>query len=229
MIHAREERKRVYCAKFGSVHAFQSMPISDEIVKEYERCLTKTKEILFTYCTRFDFAITGEEFNKNARFIAVNILRSRMGYFCEDTSWHGEKGREIQWLSRQIEEQMHYELLDTELDAIRAMLEESCLLSLDSDLDWEMDAKLCALEERIGGILGIPHNSLFIRREMVLHHISKMKRRSQAGNVAVNHYNEDIVIRYPLEVHLLYRLMPECLGMKITKEYSLWPCFCRQG
>lgn len=229
MIHAREERKRIYCAKFGSVHAFQSMPIAGEIVKEYESCLIKTKEILLSFCTRFDFAITGEEFSKNARFIAVNILRSRMGYSCEDNLRHGEKSPEILWLARQIEEQTHYELRDTELDAIRSMLEESCLLSLDSDLDWEMDARLCMLEERIGGILGIPHNRLFVKRDLVLHHISKMERRFQAGNIAVNHYNEDIVLRYPLEVHLLYRLIPECLEMKITKEYSFMAMFLSSG
>lgn len=229
MLHAGEARKRVYCAKFGSVHAFQSMPIADEIVKEYENYMIKTKEILLSFCTRFDCTITGEEFRKNARFIAINILRSRMGYSCEDTLQHYEESPEIQWLALQIKDEIHYELLHTELGAIRIMLEESSRLSMDSDLDWGMDTKLCALEERIGGILDIPHNSLFTKREMVLHHISKMKRRFQAGNVAVNHYNEDIVLRYPLEVHLIYRLIPECLGMKITKEYSFLALFLASG
>ena len=229
MLHADEIRKRIYCAKFGTVNVFRSMPLISEVVDEYENYLNDVGQILIQAFTSYDYFVTGEEYHKNCRFIASCILRSRMGYIRQQEAMHYDNSPLTLTIASLVRERIGYELEKTELNDIQAMLEESSVLYVDNASYPEIENKLDFLEGEICSMLNIPKVTMFTYRDMVIQYIYKMYLRAKGGNVALNHYNEDIVSRYPLETYLIYRIFPSCFHMKVSKELSFMAVFLAAG
>lgn len=230
-IVAEEQRKRVYCAKFGNLFAFQSVPFPKEVSDGYATCLEAASQVLQAALPENGYLITGEEFRKISRFIAVSILRSRMGY----PRGKGREGQTPNGLLRQISSGIlgttQYQLQPAELADIWALLEESNVLLPPAfhDTKTELERQLNRMEERLRVVTGLDVDTFFPDRLLVLQYLDKAARRMKAGNVAINHYNEDIVRRYPLEVHLMYRLLLEYFGGHVTKETSFMALFLSNG
>jgi|GEM_PF-1218907 len=219
-LHADELRKRLYCSKFGTMKVFQSLPLDKKVLDDYERYLNIVGMILINVFSRFEYYVTGEEYHKNCRFIANCILRSRMGYkrFAEQEKyWYSPL---VLSIGEQVSERIGYELEQAELNDIQSMLEESSVLYLDSLNYPDIENKLGKMENEICSIINISNVPLFNDSDMVIQQIQKMYLRTKAGNTALNHYNEDIIIQYPLEFYLTYRTFPRFFNMKVTNETS---------
>jgi lichenan operon transcriptional antiterminator len=219
-LHADELRKRLYCSKFGTIRVFQSLPLEKNVVNDYESYLSIVGQILINVFSRFEYYVTGEEYHKNCRFIATCILRSRMGYrrFTEQEKF--EHSPLILSIGEQVCQRIGYDLEKAELDDIQSMLDESSVLYLDSLHYPDIENKLGLMENEICSILNISNVPIFNDNGMVIQQILKMYSRSKAGNTALNHYNEDIIIQYPLEFYLIFRTFPRYFNMKVTNETS---------
>lgn len=225
MLHAEEMRKRIHCAKFGTVNVFRSIPLQKEVVDEYENYLNAVGQILIEVFTSYGYFVTGEEYHKNCRFIASCILRSRMGYMRPSEEMHKPDSPLTLAVANLVRERLGYKLEAAELSDIQAMLEESSVLFVENASYPEIERKLALLEDEICSVLNIPHAPIFKDRDMVVQHICKMYLRASAGNIALNHYNEDIVARYPLEAYLIYRIFPGCFQIPVSKEISFMALF----
>lgn len=228
-IIGEEKRKRAYCAKFGTLYAFRGMPVDQEISCTYEKYLQDVREILMTVLQEQNELITGEEYRKNSRFIAVSILRTMMGYKRQDIPEKRSRNILAEKIREMVKERTGYFLNEAEVDDIGEMLRESSTL-INPEYDpivgnANLEIRLDRMEQRLSEILGTGKAPLFPEKAVVLQHLSRMELRRKAGNVAINHYNEDIVRRYPLEVHLMYRLIPEMFGGRVTKETSFMALF----
>lgn len=229
ILHAEEIRKRLYCAKFGTVNVFQSLPLNKEVADEYENYLNSVGKILIQAFISYDYYVTGEEYQKNCRFIASCILRSRMGYKRVQEAVYYDNDPLTLTIANQVRERIGYELEPAELNDIQAMLEESSVLYVDNASYPEIENKIDLLEDKICSILNISNIPIFNDRDMVIQYIFKMYLRAKAGNVALNHYNKDIVVRYPLEVYLIYRTFPRCFHMQVTNELLFVALFLASG
>nr|WP_314464443.1 HTH domain-containing protein [uncultured Clostridium sp.] len=229
ILHAEEIRKRIYCANFGTVDVFRSLPLKKEVIVEYETYLNVVGQILIQVFTSYDYFVTGEEYHKNCRFIASCILRSRIGYKRPHEVVHYENSPIILTIAGMVRERIGYELEQAELNDVQVMLEESSVLHVNNDSYPEIENKLNLLEDEIRSILNISNKPIFINRDMVIQHIFIMCLRAKDGNIALNHYNEDIVVRYPLEAYLIYRLFPNCFQIQYTKESSFMALFLATG
>ncbi|MEY8356019.1 HTH domain-containing protein [Lachnospiraceae bacterium 54-53] len=225
IIHAEEIRKRIHCAKFGTVNVFRSIPLQKEVVDEYEKYLEAVGQILIEAFTSYGYLVTGEEYHKNCRFIASCILRSRLGYKRPPEEVHKPDSPLTLTVARLVRERLGYDLKAAELNDIHFILEESSLLFVENVSNPVIEGKLALMEDKICSLLNIPKAPIFADRDMVVQHICKMHLRARAGNIALNHYNEDIVARYPLEAYLIYRLFPDCFQIPINKEISFLALF----
>lgn len=228
-IGGNEHHKRIYCAKFGNLVAFQCAPFPAEIWKDYISYLNAAGQVLQTLLPESGYLLTGEGYREISRFIAVSILRSRMGYILEENCRIPEQESFLQLLSCSIEQETQYRLQPSELEDIAALMEESCTLLPPTDDDTELEQRLFQMEQRLGEITGLEDRRFFPEHNLVLQHLKKMTHRMQARDVAVNQDNEDILRRFPLEVHLMYRLIPEYFGGYVSKETSSMALFLACG
>lgn len=138
-IVGEEKYKRVYCAKCGSLAAFRNAPFHAEIVQNYALYLSATQQILRTALPESGYYLTGEGYREVSRFIAVSILRSKMGYVREEGAEVFEQTPFMKKLSTSISQETHYLLHPVELHDIVALVEESCTLvsPFSSDIDIE--------------------------------------------------------------------------------------------
>jgi lichenan operon transcriptional antiterminator len=221
-----EQRKRIYCAKFGTRQTFNSMPIGAEIIIFYEEKLQKVEQILQQEFTSYGLIVTGEEFNKNCRYIAICILRTRMGFAPPDEPAIEERRytQFVRRIDRRIEQELGYKANETEIYCFASMLEEENVLDERNAAPFVQEQQawtgMMHLEHRLRKILAIPTEPIFTSREEMTQMISRLLVRSEGGNVAINHYNEEIICRYPLETHLMNTLLPECFGLEPNKETS---------
>lgn len=224
-IHASEFKKRVYCSKQGTIVAFKSLPFPEDLKIEYVKYFNSVKEILSQSCYEFNYIITGEELEKNTRFIASTILRSRMGYKREENEEEEVRTPLLYNVSAQIEDRLGYRLTRRELNDIEFILSESSTISLPDNLSVEMNMKIDQFMQRVSETSGVNSEELEVDYVMLGSHIEKMALRANSGDIAINHYNEEIILQYPLETYLTYRFFPKVFSVEISKETSFIALF----
>lgn len=239
IIHGQEIKKRMYCAGFATIDVFNYMPLSKEIKAKYSYYTNIVKAILQEVLIEADYLITGEEFRKNNRFIVSSIIRSIMGYHIQEAESirinngflsgpyeiDSVEHDIVLKLRDRIKQEIHYEIKDEELNSFHQMLQESNSLNHIYKKDLQLEESVALLEKEITVKLRLQNESLFTNPDIILEHFSKMKRRLYYGNVAINHYNDEIIKKYSLEVSLVYCLIPKYFGWRLTSEYSIIATF----
>ena len=233
-ILASEQRKRIYCAKFGSRHAFQSVPFDSGIIKDYTYILDTVEDILQDALSEMGLLLAGEDFYRNARYIASCVLRSRFGYEREEEpSIPSMYDALIDIIRTRISQEIAYDITQAEQNDFALLLAQGSRLNMtpirDPLRERLITEQLSCMEERICEILAIPCQPLYAERDAVAQHISGMLLRSRSGNVALNHYNDEIVCRYPLDVHLTSCLLPEFFDLHSSKETSFLALYLSTG
>lgn len=224
VVHATEIRKRIYCAKFGTINVFRNMPFQKEIVDKYENYLYIVENILLEVFEKYNYLIVGEEYNKISRFLAISVIRSEMGYFRgEEREFSGSPI--VTTISSLIKEKIDYNLEASELYDLERILDESSLLSVNNVDNPELEERLQLLSDRISSILKIEDLNLLKQKDIIIQQLIKIKIRLESKNIALNHHHEDIVINYPLEAHLINRLLPKYFDIEVTKELSFITLF----
>ena len=78
-VRAPEERKRFCCARFGSRYAFR-LALTESGGEEGFRLLDTAEEILLDTLAEERLELTGEAFRVISGYMAVTVLRSRLGF-----------------------------------------------------------------------------------------------------------------------------------------------------
>jgi lichenan operon transcriptional antiterminator len=221
-----EHRKRFYLATFGSRHAFRSMPIDEEITHLYEETLLTVRNTLRHEFTAAGLLLTGEEYIRSCRYIAFTVLRCRMGFsMTDDGSKH-----DCRYLpfARHIIESLAPDLSccfgTAELHDFAALLAEASYVRQNdayvSSYQKRVTRGIAHLEDRLHEIIGFPQDILFPDKNSLSENISRLILCSENQIAAINHYNEEIICRYPLETHLMRTLLPTCFDLAPNKETS---------
>ena len=219
-----EDRKRSYCARFATVQAMRSVPVDQETVQAYESILQTVTDVLKQAFTAAGFWITGEAFDESCRYLAVCSLRSQMGFQLETPALRpaGPYAGFSAQACGQIAQICGYRFTEAEIACFAFRLEGENTLNnwAAAPFPYEAQEGLEKLESRLQHILPTTPQPLLLRREAFLPSLPKLMVRRQAGSVAINHYNEEIICRYPLETHLICTLLPDCFGLEPNKETS---------
>ena len=212
-----EDRKRSYCARFATVQAMRSVPVDQETVQAYESILQTVTDVLKQAFTAAGFGITGESFDESCRYLAICSLRSQMGFQLEAPPHHpaGPYAGFSAQACGQIAQICGYHFTQAEITYFASLNDWAA-----APFPYEAQEGLEKLESRLRQILPAAPQPLLLSREAFLPSITKLMIRRQAGSVAINHYNEEIICRYPLEAHLIFTLLPDCFGLEPNKETS---------
>lgn len=226
VVHANEWIKRLYCAKNGSIYAFKNIPFPNELMKEYESYFGIVKKILSECCIENQFIITGEELEKNTRFITISIIRSLTGYRKESENNITLEKPFILQLAKNVNNQIGYMLDTSELKDIEILLKESDTISVEKKLDLQILQQSKAFIKKSLNSVNITDEYVdTLDYSFLAQHIEKNTARNLHGEVSTNHYNEEITIRYPLETHLTYRFLEQYFSVKLNKESSFVALF----
>ncbi|MTD40066.1 HTH domain-containing protein [Erwinia sp. CPCC 100877] len=226
IVHANEKVKRLYCAKNGSVYAFKNIPFPNDLMKEYERYFFSVKKILSNCCINYRYIITGEELEKNTRFITISIIRSLMGYKKQTMAVKEIIDPLTRRLALQIKNELGYKLEADELSDIQILLDESDIIKLDFKSDSKMLEKTKHFVKK--ALASVHVSNEYVENvdcTLLTQHMEKVLSRNNSGEVAINHYNEKILLRYPLEIHLSYLFLEQIFSVKLNKESSFIALF----
>lgn len=226
IVQADEKVKRRYCAKNGTVYAFKNAPFPNDLIEEYERYFFSIKKILADCCIYFKYILTGEELEKNTRFITISIIRSLMGYKIETRIDEKLDVPFIMRLATQVKNELEYELETEELSDIHRLLNVSDIIELEPKIDLDIAEKTEQFVKKSLTSIHVPEEYIAnIDCSLLTQHMEKVVSRSISGEVAINHYNEKIGIRYPLEIHLVYMFLEQIFSVGINKESSFIALF----
>ncbi len=225
IIHGDEGKKRSYCSKNGTLYAFKTLPFPDEMIKEYENHFVIIREIISDSCLKFEYIVTGEELEKITRFITVSIIRTRMGYIRESETEFKVNSLITYDIAEHVREQLNHHFTFRELKDIEILLSESDTLGSRKETSPSTMEKVHLFTQEIAKEIGIVESHLKIDYLQLANHIEKMILRNNSGDVAINHYNEEIILQYPLETHLTYQFLGNIFSMKINKESSFVALF----
>ncbi len=132
-------------------------------------------------------------------------------------------------LAAGIEARSGYQMQAEEQADVQESLNESNLMIVNEWENPEIEQKMEQMEHNIKKLLGIREKEIFESRYMLIQHLEKMQNRFFNGNIGTNYYNADIICRYPLEVYLVCRFVPDLFGVDVTKECSLLSLFLVKG
>ncbi|PLS35207.1 hypothetical protein CYV26_07425 [Carnobacterium maltaromaticum] len=226
IVYADEWIKRLYCSKNGSIYAFKNIPFPNELMKEYEYYFISVKKILSKCCIKYNYVITGEELEKNTRFITISIIRSLMGYRKELLIDVKISMPLIMDLAKQVEDTLGYKFERSELRDIDILLSESDIIYFETESNSEILKKTQFFVKT--ALISVHVSKEYIDTidcTELAQHIEKVISRNVIGDVSINHFNEKITICYPLETHLTYLFFEQIFSVKLSKESSFIALF----
>ena len=220
-----EKRKRIYCARIGSVKTIRSTPLGDELAAQYAQVIETVGEIMEDCLLRHDVLISGADFRQTVRFLASGVLRSKMGFHRELEDVPGEIPAVVRDISAQVAERLNCKPAEIEQWDLWEFLEQSNRIVEPGahdgqEMEHRFRDRLFALDENAARIMALPQDFQFTGRRYVLQYLDQMYRRYANGNMLVNNLDSEIVREYPLEVHIASRMFPETFGGEITEETS---------
>ena len=210
--------RRFRCATFCMPGIARQLPWPGEIWDRYEEELAAIREALGRELAGEETRLAGEDFGKICRYLAVSLLRDRLGLFLE-----GEEE------SRVLERRWGYDFSQGELAGLREQFSaaaafcpgEAGSTGLEAELETGAESEtgaepesgaeeraaagrsLARLEEELGKRL--PAGQLFSpeSRSQLLCHMARMGRRLETRRYATNYYDKELILACPLETHLM--------------------------
>lgn len=210
--------RRFRCATFCMPGIARQLPWPGEIWDRYEEELAAIREALGRELAGEETRLAGEDFGKICRYLAVSLLRDRLGLFLE-----GEEE------SRVLERRWGYDFSQGELAGLREQFSaaaafcpgEAGSTGLEAELETGAESEtgaepesgaeeraaagrsLARLEEELRKRL--PAGQLFSpeSRSQLLCHMARMGRRLETRRYATNYYDKELILACPLETHLM--------------------------
>ncbi len=210
-VRGNELDRRFRCAAFCMPGIVRQLPGQKEEWERYEAELSVIRRGLGEELAGKQVRISGEDFGKACRYLAVSLLRDRLGFPMEE---NGGEERLEHWglfFTRQ-----EFEGLDRLMDTASAFSGGEPVH--DGEILPEAERRLKQLEEELSARLPrTEKRELFPERDQLLLHLTRMERRLASGRYATNYYDKDLIITYPLETHLMEVCCRAVLGRDLPK------------
>ena len=215
-IQASENVKRIMCMKTMQSRQDYHMLFSEEEMEQFAINQKKIQAVLAEIFTRNQFIVSGEAYHDFARYLAVCMMRSRMGFLVtegEDSS--NCPGRLAMELVEEIEKVCGYHFQEMGMQNVEARLKELNMVCKETDIQLDMLQKLEVFIQRVQEETGL---KLQVERELLevlSDHVSRMELRIQNGRNNIGNHTKEMAKRYPLEMHLLRTCLSPVLNTEI--------------
>ena len=216
-IQASENVKRIMCMKTMQSRQDYHMLFSEEEMEQFAINQKKIQAVLAEVFTRNQFIVSGEAYHDFARYLAVCIMRSQMGFPVteEEDSANEMPGGLAAELVDEIEKVCAYRFKEKEKQNVEARLKELNMVCKETDIQLDMLQKLEEFIQRVQEETGL---KLQVERdllEVLSDHVSRMELRIQNGRNNIGNHTKEMAKRYPLEMHLLRTCLSPVLNTEI--------------
>ncbi len=216
-IQASENVKRIMCMKTMQSRQDYHMLFSEEEMEQFAENQKKLQAVLAEVFTRNQFIVSGEAYHDFARYLAVCMMRSQMGFPVteEEDGTTEMPGRLSTELVDEIEKGCTYRFKEKEKQNVEARLKELNMVCKETDIQLDMLQKLEVFIQRVQEETGL---KLQVERdllEVLSDHVSRMELRIQNGRNNIGNHTKEMAKRYPLEMHLLRTCLSPVLNTEI--------------
>ncbi len=216
-IQASENVKRIMCMKTMQSRQDYHMLFSEEEMEQFTENQKKLQAVLAEVFTRNQFIVSGEAYHDFARYLAVCMMRSQMGFPVteEEDGTTEMPGRLSTELVDEIEKVCTYRFKEKEKQNVEARLKELNMVCKETDIQLDMLQKLEVFIQRVQEETGL---KLQVERdllEVLSDHVSRMELRIQNGRNNIGNHTKEMAKRYPLEMHLLRTCLSPVLNTEI--------------
>ena len=216
-IQASENVKRIMCMKSMQSRQDYHMLFSEEEMEQFAENQKKLQAVLAEVFTRNQFIVSGEAYHDFARYLAVCMMRSQMGFPVteEEDGTTEMPGRLFTELVDEIEKVCTYRFKEKEKQNVEARLKELNMVCKETDIQLDMLQKLEVFIQRVQEETGL---KLQVERdllEVLSDHVSRMELRIQNGRNNIGNHTKEMAKRYPLEMHLLRTCLSPVLNTEI--------------
>ena len=188
----------------------------EEEMEQFAINQKKIQAVLAEIFTRNQFIVSGDAYHDFARYLAVCMMRSRMGFpVTEGEDSINRPGRLAMELVEEIEKVCGYHFQEMEMQNVEARLKELNMVCKETDIQLDMLQKLEVFIQRVQEETGL---KLQVERdllEVLSDHVSRMELRIQNGRNNIGNHTKEMAKRYPLEMHLLRTCLSPVLNTEI--------------
>lgn len=218
-INGDERYKRIYISNIITFDRVKQLPLDKTIYSQYSKYISKISSALTSFVINNGYQISDVDFNRICRYIAISIVRSKLGYSLNDDQ-HKTKLNDVETkIVNLIKDTTNYLLAESEIFEIKKLLEifnwnES--YSYDGEVSHSVDEILVSLEELLDSNRSLADSY----QERLTQTVSSLKRKQIYGITTLNLWNNKIVKTNLLAAHFAFQLVSNKLGMAIDKEIS---------
>ena len=150
-IQASENVKRIMCMKTMQSRQDYHMLFSEEEMEQFAENQKKLQAVLAEVFTRNQFIVSGEAYHDFARYLAVCMMRSQMGFPVteEEDGTTEMPGRLSTELVDEIEKVCTYRFKEKEKQNVEARLKELNMVCKETDIQLDMLQKLEVFIQRV--------------------------------------------------------------------------------
>lgn len=227
---APEERKRFCCARFGSRYAFR-LALTESGAEEGFRLLDMAEEILLDVLAEERLELTGEAFRVISGYLAVAVLRSRLGFCREDAGeTPGKTHSAARLAARLLKEREGYVLTRAEVGDLSELLCRSGAPGgAREQVPDETWRALERIERHICRILDLPESPFGPVREDAARQLDRLIRLQREGSIPLEREDRDVTAGFPLETYLMTRLLKEHAQLEGGGNLSAMALFLATG
>lgn len=188
LIRGKEMDRRFRCATFCMTGILKQILLDERELQQYEQELAAIRTELGTELAEADIRICGEDFGKICRYLAVSLLRNRLGFQGEEDEELEKKDIQEQETAFRILGQMESRrpmgFGEKEAAGLAELLYFSRVLPQEDERkageqeELESRKRMEQLEKELERLLGAsPGSRLFSDREQFFRHFIRMERR----------------------------------------------------
>lgn len=201
-IHGEEAAKRRACAVLCQTELLMQTHLNHEDVEYYENIKSRVRSIMVPYFTKSKIFISGERWHVLTRYIAMSILRHRLGYELKESYTFYIKKFEIITM---VEKEINYTFNVWELREIYTFFPLQY-----QNVDFLQDIVFLrdSLEKNIA-------SKLYVKQEELFKGFSNESRfdalflPSSRENHQTNYYDKEIIKNFLYEIHLVNQALQQ--------------------
>lgn len=213
-IHGEEKDKRYACTAWGTLHILQMTKIDPEAVRRYQETMELAAEPLQQLLVGMGRFISGEEYSFLLRYIAISKLRTSLGYCLPEIS---DDIQDHQMFYETLSRKIGYTFPASERAEINKFICNTTILAPKSHPDTDQ-TNLHQLEEYINRNLKLTIPFQFEDPELVAENLNTLLKRPYHR---VNYYDKNILVKYPLAIHLVKQAFQDVFGKRLPRTEVL--------
>ncbi|MHC5247294.1 helix-turn-helix domain-containing protein [Enterococcus sp. LJL90] len=207
-IHVTEDMRRIFASMVGTQSVLLESRLPADFIEEVLALIPLIQNFLQEILIEANYIISGEDFLRYARYLALTIARGRRQYSLEVFPVNTLLVPVVEKIVAAIATECGYQVTVDEHRALGNRLLELNYLFLDNQENLVIAQKLLKFEGAIIDFLALPTEKLFVRSDALVMHIQQMELRMTAGHNVLNHFAQKTLANYPLEAYLVRRFFP---------------------